>query len=328
MIKDLFEYLKDFIEHVKTCEIEIEIKFELIIIKGNKKLIDFLFQKGNVYLSELDASITSIPNINLSGLKYVLKAYGYKWLLIEKNKKEVFDGEKLDNILNDEYVFKNHLLPIKDIYKYVGKENIIKEDIAILIDSENTLKSIIDILTDNKQEFNYRILEYHKNYYRDKNKFVLIINDQWVLLSHDFQKTLVDIEKFEEIIKQKPILIYQNKLMNQDEIDRLKSRTEQEVVNDLIEETLNNLKEKLLVKGKEYIRNNDPFHNFNTGAAITGQTREDIIWGFALKHFISIQDIKSDLKKEIKPNKETLDEKYNDLIVYLLLEKASIICKL
>lgn len=92
----------------------------------------------------------------------------------------------------------------------------------------------------------------------------------------------------------------------------------------IIEETLKDIRETLLVKGKEYRRNNDPFHNFNKGVEITGKTREEVIWGFALKHFISIQDIKVDVKNGFVPNLELLNEKYNDLIIYLLIEKASI----
>lgn len=95
---------------------------------------------------------------------------------------------------------------------------------------------------------------------------------------------------------------------------------------EIVEETLAKIKENLLVKGKEYRRNNDPFHNFNEGARITGGTREDVLWGFALKHFISIQDLKNDVKLGLKkPTKVLLDEKYGDLITYLLIEKASLI---
>jgi len=100
----------------------------------------------------------------------------------------------------------------------------------------------------------------------------------------------------------------------------------QEQFDEIIEDTLAKIKEVLITKGKEYRRNNDVFHNFNEGARITGQTREEVLWGFALKHFISIQDIKNDIKLGLKkPTKELLDEKYGDLINYLLLEKASII---
>jgi hypothetical protein len=97
---------------------------------------------------------------------------------------------------------------------------------------------------------------------------------------------------------------------------------------DSIKETIDSCIKTLIIKGKEYRRNNNPFHNFEVGSRITNQSREDIIWSFAIKHFISIQDIKNDLKNGIIPSKEILDEKYGDLINYLLIEKASILDKI
>ena len=92
-----------------------------------------------------------------------------------------------------------------------------------------------------------------------------------------------------------------------------------------IEESLNQCRKTLVVKGKEYRRNNNPMHNFETGAKITGASREDVVRMFALKHEISIQDIRNDLKKGILPTKELVDEKFGDIINYLLIEKASIL---
>ena len=93
----------------------------------------------------------------------------------------------------------------------------------------------------------------------------------------------------------------------------------------VVEQTLDNIKNVLIIKGKEYRRNNNPFHNFEEGSKITGQLREDVLWGFAMKHYISIQDIKTDLRAEGKlPSKAMIEEKYNDLIIYLMLEKASL----
>lgn len=84
----------------------------------------------------------------------------------------------------------------------------------------------------------------------------------------------------------------------------------------------------LIVKGKEYTRNDNSMHNFDRGVEIEGKTREEVIWGMALKHFISIQDIRSDIAEGILPTRAMLDEKYGDLINYLMIERASIIDKL
>lgn len=98
----------------------------------------------------------------------------------------------------------------------------------------------------------------------------------------------------------------------------------------VVHSTVENCLKTLVVKGKEYQRNNNPLHNFDRGVEVSGftSTREQVIWGMALKHFISVQDIKEDLSKNILHSKELIDEKYGDLINYLLIEKASIIDKI
>ena len=91
-----------------------------------------------------------------------------------------------------------------------------------------------------------------------------------------------------------------------------------------VETTLNQIRETLIVKGKEYRRNNNPFHNFEMGSKMTGLSREKILDGMLLKHEISIADMTNDLCQGILPKKEIVDEKFNDNIIYLLLKKASI----
>jgi hypothetical protein len=96
----------------------------------------------------------------------------------------------------------------------------------------------------------------------------------------------------------------------------------------IIKETLNEISSLLIVKGKEYRRNNDPFHNFNEGSKITGETPEKVLKGFLLKHEISINDMVQDLDQGILPNKEKVNEKFNDNIIYLLIQKAMILHRL
>lgn len=95
-----------------------------------------------------------------------------------------------------------------------------------------------------------------------------------------------------------------------------------------VRDTLQKINTLLVEKGKEYRRNNDPYHNFNVGAQLTGQTREEVLRGFMLKHSISVEDLKNDLKegKRILPSQ--VEEKYNDILVYLLIEKCSLLDKL
>lgn len=96
----------------------------------------------------------------------------------------------------------------------------------------------------------------------------------------------------------------------------------------IITETLNDLQNLIIKKGKEYRRNNDPYHNFNRGAQISGRTPEEVLQGFLLKHLISVDDIRNDLKDGKAPMIELVEEKYNDILVYFLIEKAMILSKL
>lgn len=95
-----------------------------------------------------------------------------------------------------------------------------------------------------------------------------------------------------------------------------------------IEKTLDKLRETLTVKGMEYIRNNDVFHNFHEGSKRTGLIREKVLDGFLLKHEISIADMTNDLEKGILPSKEVVEEKFNDNLIYLLIKKMSVLDKI
>lgn len=91
---------------------------------------------------------------------------------------------------------------------------------------------------------------------------------------------------------------------------------------------LNSVRETLIVKGREYRRNGNVFHNFDEGARRSGLIREKVLDGFLLKHEISIADITNDLVDGKLPTKELLDEKFGDNIIYLIIKKASIIDKI
>ncbi len=95
-----------------------------------------------------------------------------------------------------------------------------------------------------------------------------------------------------------------------------------------IETTLRSLRTLLIEKGKEYRRNNNPFHNFERGAELSGRSPEEVLQGFLLKHLISAEDIRNDSKMGVFPKIEKIHEKYNDILVYFLIEKAMIMKKL
>lgn len=97
---------------------------------------------------------------------------------------------------------------------------------------------------------------------------------------------------------------------------------------EIVDNFLNKIRETLITKGKEYRRNNNPFHNFDVGAQRSGLIREKVLDGFLLKHEISIADITNDLEESILPKISTLDEKFGDNVIYLILKMASIIDKI
>ena len=87
-----------------------------------------------------------------------------------------------------------------------------------------------------------------------------------------------------------------------------------------VKHILEKIKLILVKKAKEYRRNNNPFHNFEEGAKISGQTPERVLNGFLLKHLISYQDILNDLDKGIFPKQEMIDEKFTDILVYFTIQ--------
>ena len=97
---------------------------------------------------------------------------------------------------------------------------------------------------------------------------------------------------------------------------------------DVLDQTIESIKQTLGVKAMEYVRNDNAMHNFDVGARITGQTREKVLYGFALKHHISIDDIRNDLDNGKLPTIDMVNEKFGDAINYLILEKASILHKI
>jgi len=94
----------------------------------------------------------------------------------------------------------------------------------------------------------------------------------------------------------------------------------------IVDETLNQIKEVLIIKGKEYRRNKDPFHNFNQGSIRSQQHPLKVLDGFLLKHEVSISDICDDIiYYDKKPKIEIVNEKLGDNLIYLVIKKAMLI---
>ena len=87
-------------------------------------------------------------------------------------------------------------------------------------------------------------------------------------------------------------------------------------------ETIERLKTLLLIKGKEYRRNNDPYHNFNEGAKLMSVRPMTVLNFFRLKHTISIADLQKDFEDKKHVSVDQINEKYDDILVYTLIELA------
>ena len=95
-----------------------------------------------------------------------------------------------------------------------------------------------------------------------------------------------------------------------------------------LKEITDNIQYTLGIKAKEYVRNEDRMHNFNVGSQKSGLSREKVLRGFRLKHDVSVDDILNDMDNGKLPSKETVMEKYGDIINYNILELMSILHKI
>lgn len=102
-----------------------------------------------------------------------------------------------------------------------------------------------------------------------------------------------------------------------------------EIFKPLVEARLEYIKNLLIIKGKEYSSETDKLHNFNEASRISGECREKALWGMAMKHLVSIQDIIFNMNEDSKyiPTITLTEEKISDMIAYLILLEASIVDK-
>ena len=92
----------------------------------------------------------------------------------------------------------------------------------------------------------------------------------------------------------------------------------------VIENIQNRIYNTIIIKAREYSRNEDRLHNFNIGADISKQSRERVLDGFLLKHYISYRDMLNDIDNNKLPSVEYLEEKIGDMLLYLMLFEASV----
>ena len=85
----------------------------------------------------------------------------------------------------------------------------------------------------------------------------------------------------------------------------------------IVKEQLKRIEDLLVVKGAEYnLDDNDRFSDFKQAAAFTGQTPEQVLYGYMLKHVMSITTM---IQTGGEFTKERWIEKITDNMVYLTL---------
>lgn len=85
---------------------------------------------------------------------------------------------------------------------------------------------------------------------------------------------------------------------------------------------LDKIRQTLLVKGREYSRDDDRLSNFTNGAKILRCTPERALLGYAAKQIVSVVDFVRDLDQGVERTKVEWDEKLGDAINYMILLEA------
>ena len=87
--------------------------------------------------------------------------------------------------------------------------------------------------------------------------------------------------------------------------------------NVIVHDQLKHIEDLLVVKGAEYnLDENDRFSDFKQASALTGQTPEQVLYGYMLKHIMSVTAM---VQSGQQFSKERWEEKLTDIQVYLTL---------
>lgn len=99
----------------------------------------------------------------------------------------------------------------------------------------------------------------------------------------------------------------------------------QERFNALVESTMRDTLQLLVVKGGEYAGSEDRLANFKRGAALTGATPLQVAFIYASKHYDAIATfVRDNAAGEYRPRSESIGGRLDDLINYCVLMKAII----
>ena len=88
-------------------------------------------------------------------------------------------------------------------------------------------------------------------------------------------------------------------------------------------ETMQSIKQLLVVKGGEYAGPEDRLANFKRGAQLTGATQLQVAFIYASKHYDAIATyVRDEASGETRPRSESIEGRLDDLINYMILMKA------
>ena len=86
--------------------------------------------------------------------------------------------------------------------------------------------------------------------------------------------------------------------------------------NEIVKDRCLKIQEVLSKKAEEYATDSNRFHNFDKAAVMSNSTPEKALWGFLLKHIVSVSDM---VDKPSIATEAMVDEKIGDCINYLIL---------
>lgn len=89
----------------------------------------------------------------------------------------------------------------------------------------------------------------------------------------------------------------------------------------LFEEIVDDCRQTLVIKAREYASDTDRLHNFHAAAGLIGGTPKQALWGFAVKHLVSISDM---VASSYNYTQDQWDEKIGDALNYLILLRAMV----
>lgn len=89
----------------------------------------------------------------------------------------------------------------------------------------------------------------------------------------------------------------------------------------IFEQVVGQSRDVLVAKAAEYATDTDRLHNFKKAAVITDSTPNQALWGFLVKHLVSLSDMVSSDKTYTDAQ---WDEKIGDSINYLILLRAQV----